>query len=92
MDQVSPPLPEYAIPIDKRRSRTVGTLIRGLAFGLVFDTGLIMINGFQFLCLPLAILPTTRGWYHKGIRFSEHAFGVLLGNVTFSTANVTLIY
>lgn len=74
-------VPSYATPIGQRKSRTIGSMMRGLAFGLLFDFGCLMINGFQFLCSPLYFLPATRGLYLAGVRYSKHAFGVLAGKL-----------
>jgi hypothetical protein len=70
---------EYAIPITKRGPRNREQRIRGYVFVLALLTAMIMVNSFQFMCLPLLVHPKTRGLYKRGIRYTKASFGVFMG-------------
>lgn len=74
-------LNEYAIPIPERAPRNREQRIRGYLFVFALLTAMIMMNSLQFLCLPLAFHPKTRGLYKRGIRYTKGSFGVFLGKI-----------
>ncbi|KAG8834405.1 hypothetical protein FRC18_002066 [Serendipita sp. 400] len=69
---------EYAIPIPQRAPQGPAAVARGIFFLLVLFTALVQINALQFLLLPLSVLPSTRGLYSRGIRYTKAAFGILI--------------
>ena len=75
----------HTLPISERPRRTWAQFLNGLAFGIVFNLGCVLINVSQFmLLLPLRVLhlfPFGRRLYDAGIRRSKGAFGTLLGEV-----------
>lgn len=68
----------YAIPIAQRPPRTPRAVARAVAYALFLSVSLSVINASQFLSLPLAILPATRGLYADYIRKTKAAFAVVL--------------
>jgi hypothetical protein len=71
----------YAIPIRQRPPRSPRQVARAIAYVLFLVVSLSVINGSQFLCLPLAILPATRGLYAECIRKTKAAFGLVLASI-----------
>ena len=73
----------HAVPISERPRRTWAQFFNGLAFGVLFILGVILVNVAQFLLLlPLRVLhplPFGRRLYDTGVRRSKGAFGTLLG-------------
>lgn len=84
---IPPPLSDlaslHALPISERPRKTWAQFFNGVAFGVVFNLGCVLINAAQFLLLlPLKVLhlvPFGRRLYDAGIRRSKGAFGTLLG-------------
>lgn len=74
---------QYALPISERPRKTWAQFLDGVAFGVLFILGCVLINVAQFLLLlPLKVLylvPFGRRLYDTGIRRSKGAFGALLG-------------
>jgi len=73
--------PLYAIPIAQRPPRGPRAVARAIAYVLFLVVSLCLINGSQFLCLPLAILPATRGLYDNCIRKTKAAFALVLVSI-----------
>lgn len=71
---------QYKIPIVQRAARSARVALRGFAFVVFLLSSMILINSAQFLALPLAILPPTRGLYTAMIRSTKAAFGVMLAS------------
>ena len=75
----------HALPITERPQKTWAQFANGVAFGVVFNLGCVLINVAQFvLLLPLRVLyllPFGRRLYDAGIRRSKGAFGTLLGEI-----------
>lgn len=95
----TPPLPSnltplYALPISERPSKTWAQFSNGVAFGVLFNIGCVLINVAQFvLLLPLKALhwvPFGKRLYDTGIRRSKGAFGMLLGELGGSVHPVQL--
>jgi hypothetical protein len=70
----------YAIPIRERSSAPWSRTFQGLLFALTFDLGCLMINGTQFLFLPLKLVNSS--WYKEAICYTKGAFGCLLSMST----------
>jgi hypothetical protein len=69
----------HTIPIANRPPASWSRRVQAILFLIVFVTGCIIINGFQFILLPLTLLPFkwTKRLYTAGIRYTKGAFGCL---------------
>lgn len=83
----------YNVEISNRPPKTWFQTLHGVLFLIVFLSGCVMINAFQFLfLLPLAIMPSTRSLYSEGIRYSKGSFGKLCGQIyLYVTNNISFI-
>src|ERR1700691_68017 len=77
----------YTLPISDRPPRTWSQTVNAILYGVLFNVGCVMINGFQVVFLvPLLLLPFTwsRDLYEEGVRYTKGSFATLLsGSQTF---------
>ncbi|EGO00364.1 hypothetical protein SERLA73DRAFT_180941 [Serpula lacrymans var. lacrymans S7.3] len=74
-------LQTHELPISKRSPRTWPQILNAALFLIVFISGCVMVNGFQFVfLLPLRLFPFpwSRTLYDEGIRYTKEAFATLM--------------
>lgn len=73
-------VPLHTLPISERPRKSWRQFLDGVAFGVLFILGCVLINVAHIVVLlPLRALPFGRALYDTGIRKSKEAFGALLG-------------